>query len=317
MKTLATLLCLLLLAPQLWGYAEDSRTGGAHSTFHYNLVRTLAAAAGFSSSEAETIATLSEATDVGTWNGVTLTGTTRPNANEGQQSIGLYYHFGRRGDRNATGEYAWPGDGGTCRYFDPAYIAGNPPPANCPMSSQAQTSGFAGEPGPCQVLDDGQIETEVGEIELWAVYGRGLPRFGPPTLARGTSAPTPVSSRTLESLGIYLHALADSYSHEACIRQCNFQGHSNEPGACNAAYWHESAEYGPGDDTRSAGTEYTREAANAVWLALRAYRRANNLPGSPRWTDQATSDFINQWVDLNEASDRETLADDAFSKLTT
>ena len=39
---------LVLLTARAWGYSEDQLQGDPHSTFHYNLVRTLAAAAGFS-----------------------------------------------------------------------------------------------------------------------------------------------------------------------------------------------------------------------------------------------------------------------------
>ncbi len=43
-------MAVLMLAwvPRLWSHAEDKGTGqDLHSTFHYNLVRTLARAAGF------------------------------------------------------------------------------------------------------------------------------------------------------------------------------------------------------------------------------------------------------------------------------
>lgn len=314
----AASLCLALAvgpAP-LWGYAEDQAGQDPHSTFHYNLVRTLAAGAGFSAADAETIAVLCEATDRLAFENVVLSGTERPSVNEGQQSLGLYYHFGRRGAQNATGAYQHPGGKDTCQYFDRAYLAGKTLPANCPMSYlAATTAGVAGEPGPCQVGDDGKTLSEVAEIELWAVYGRGLPRFGAPLLSKDGGPAQPVQPRSLDALGIYLHSLADSYSHEACMQQCSFQGHSVSPPTCTAVYWHMIAEYGPAS-LQNVGTEYTRQAAQAVWLALKSFREANGLTGPARWTDQQAEAFWGPWIQLDTAQERQQSADAAFAELT-
>lgn len=314
----ASLVLVLALIPAtVRGYSEDQQQGqDPHSTFHYNLVRTLAAAAGFSADEAQTLAVLCEATDRLTFENVVLSGTARPNVNEGQQSLGLYYHFGRRGSRNATGAYEQPGGKDTCQYFDPAYLAGKTFPSNCPMSYlSTTTAGAAGEPGPCQVGDDGKTISEVAEIELWAVYGRGLPRFGAPTLAEDGGTARPVQPRSLNALGIYLHSLADSYSHEACMQQCSFQGHSVTPPACTAVYWHMTAEYGP-LSVQNVGTDYTRQAAKAVWLALKNYRQVNGLTGPARWTDRQAEAFWEPWIKLDTAKERQQSADAAFSELT-
>lgn len=52
-----------------------------------------------------------------------------------------------------------------------------------------------------------------------------------------------------ESLGLYYHF-----------------GRSVSPPTCTAVYWHMIAEYGPAA-VQNVGTEYTRQAAKAVWLA--------------------------------------------------
>lgn|SRR6185295_5361303 len=316
-------MAVLLLAsvPRLWGYAEDKGTGqDLHSTFHYNLVRTLARAAGFTAEEAEKIAVaceLPDRADAGFKN-FYLYGTERPAVDQGQQAIGLYYHFGRRGAKNATGEYALPGGGDTCQYFDPAYIAGTTLPNNCPLSYlqlQGSSAAYAGQPGPCEVNDEGKVVSEIEEIELWAVYGRGLPRFGAPKIARGKSGTQQaVQPRSLDALGIYLHSLADSYSHEACMKQCSFQGHSVGPPVCTATYWHQIAEYGP-ISGQNSGVTFTRNAGYAVWQALAAFRKTNGFNQPPLWNGEAARKFIDDWVALNTSAERETAADDAFKKL--
>ncbi len=313
-RFIATLLALLFASPQAWGYAGDNLEGGPHSTFHFNLVRTLAAAAGYSAADAQSIADVCEAVDRGAFADVVLTGTARPDVHQGQQSIGLYYHFGRRGAQNATGDYALPGND-TCQYFDAANVASKTYAAGCPLVWLVSTAGYSGEPGPCQVEDNGKTTPEVAEIELWAVYGRGLPRFGAPTLAKDGGTAQPVAARSLNALAIYLHSLADSYSHEACMEQCSFQGHSVGPASCTAVFWHAVAEYGPAS-VQNSGTQYTRNAAQAVWLTLKAYRQVNGLTGSAKWTDQQAQAFWENWISLNTGEEREKAADDAFSELT-
>lgn len=313
MKKLSAILLALLCASRLWGYSEDQLGQDPHSTFHYNLVRTLAAAAGFSAADAEAIADACEATDRGTFSGLVLTGTERPDAHQGQQSLGLYYHFGRRGSQNATGDYDLPGED-TCQYFDRAHVAAKDLSSRCPWVWLAKTAGASGEPGPCQVEDDGSTVSEMAEIELWAVYGRGLPRFGAPLIAKNGGAAGPVAPRSLDALGIYLHALADSYSHEACMAQCSFQGHSVGPASCSAVYWHEIAEYGP-LSLQNSGIQYTRNAAHAVWLTLKAYRQANSLTGPAKWTDPQAQTFWESWIALDTGAEREKAADEAFAEL--
>ena len=271
------LVCILPL--QLgWRYAEDVQTRGIgpHSTFHYELTRTLARAAGFSADEAERIAVLDEATDAQDFTGETgismqIRGTGRNGDNA------LYWHFARRGAGNATGEYTYPGARNTCDYF----VDSDP----CP----------GGEP-------------ELAEIESWAVYGDATPAPGTPQLSRdGGATFEDVPGRSPEALGLYLHSLADSYSHEACMREAHFRGHKPLPQECSAIYWHEQAEYGH-RPRRDNGVEYTREAAWATWLALKWFRQQNHLPGEAVWSDAQAQDFIENWIQLNRGQKRRDAA---------
>jgi len=265
-----------------WRYAEDIQTPGVgpHSTFHYEMTRTLARAAGFSADESEWIAVLEEATDALDFTGETgrsvqLRGTDRSGPN------GLYWHFARRGATNVTGDYTYPGGRNTCEYF----TTGD----TCP------------DGGP-----------ELAEIESWAVYGETTPSCGVPQFSRdGGATFRDVQGKTLEALGIFLHSLADSYSHEACMKEAQFRGHKPLPKECSAIYWHEEAEYGSNPRV-DEGVGYTREAAWATWLALKWFRQQNHLAGEAVWNDQQVKEFIENWIHLNRAHDRRNAAVEAY-----
>lgn len=269
---LAIFIGFALLTQIAWRYGEDLQTANlaAHSTFHYELTRTLARAAGFSAEEAELIAVVDEATDTGTFTGETgvsiqVEGTKRVS------TVGAYWHFARRDRDNATGGYLYPGARNSCEYFN----------------------------GTLQTCPGGQPELD--EIENWAVYGTAMPSTGTPQISRnGGKTLQPIQSKTLDALAIYLHALADSYSHEACMKAEQFRGHKPNPDECNAVAWHNEAEFGhrPRQDT---GVNYTEEAAHATWLALKWYRQQNNLAGAAVWSDEQALQFIKKWVLFDKA----------------
>ena len=140
------------------------------------------------------------------------------------------------------------------------------------------------------------------------MYGSATPSAGTPQISRdGGKTFQNVQSKTLEALAIYLHALADSYSHEACMKSEQFRGHKPNPDECNAVAWHIEAEFGhnPNQDT---GVNYTEEAAQATWLALKWYRQQNNLAGAAAWSDEQALKFIKGWVKLEQALVRREVA---------
>ena len=270
---------IALLTQIAWRYGEDLQTANlaAHSTFHYELTRTLARATGFSADEAELIAVVDEATDTGNFTGETgvqvqIEGTKRVSV------VGPYWHFARRDRDNATNEYFYPGHRSTCEYFS----------------------------GTLQACANSQPELD--EVEKWAVYGTATPSAGTPQISRdGGKSFQPVQGQTVEALAIYLHALADSYSHEACMKSEQFRGHKPNPDECNAGTWHNEAEFGhnPNQDT---GVNYTEEAAQATWLALKWYRQLNHLGGAATWSDEQALKFIKSWVRLDKALVRREVA---------
>ncbi|MBI4517469.1 MAG: hypothetical protein HY699_16825 [Deltaproteobacteria bacterium] len=281
----ATVATLGLQARRGWGFAEDITTvpSGSHSTFHYEFTRTLARAAGFSAADADFIAITDAATDTGAFTGdqeasvsVELAGTER------LSQTGMYYHEARRHSANATGAYTYPGGRDTCAYFN-------------------DTS------DPCAAL------AEVDEVELWAVYGTTTPVLGVPTLALNGGEPAAVASHSLAALGVYLHQLADSYSHEACMQAAQVRVHQPSPSECNAAYWHEVAEFGP--SSSDVGVPYTIEAGKATWQVLKWFRAQNGLPEAALWTDERAETFITAWAKHDHAGDRRDFAVNAYRLL--
>lgn len=271
--------------PRGSGYGEDLQTKNlaAHSTFHYEFTRALARAAGFSAEEAERLAVINEATDTGVFQGETgfgvdLQGTERISPNGG------YWHFARRDRDNVTGEYMHPGGRNTCAYFIAA-------------------------PDMCHG------EAELDEIENWAVYNRATPSTGAPQISfdRGASYQT-VAGRSLEALAIYLHALADSYSHEACMKAEQFRGHKPQPLECTAVAWHLEEEFGR-EQSADEGVQYTEEAGLATWQALKWFREQNGLIEPARLSEAQVEAFIKAWVKLEQAPARRALAVKVFETM--
>ena len=259
-------------------YYEDISTSNTveHSTFHYEFTRTLARASGFSAVDAEFIACVDAAVDLqkfeGEWSSsptIGIRGTGRVGKSH------QYYHFPRRHAGNSTGDYGYPGKRDTCSYF-------------------------GGTSDPCSSW------AEVDELERWAVYGIGHPNHGTPKMSLNGQAYKSIKGQTASSLAVYLHSLADSYSHEACMRSTGIRNHKDSPSECTLQYWHLDAEYGP--ESKNPGTVYTREAGLATWLALKWYRKQNGLIGKMIWTDDQAKSFINQWARLDKALDRRNLA---------
>jgi hypothetical protein len=268
-------------------YGEDLQTRNleAHSTFHYELTRTLAHAAGFTAAQAESLAVINEAMDTETFTGETgvtiqLTGTTRASI------AGQYWHFARRDSSNATSEYLHPGGRNTCAYFTRQFTR------SCP-----------GE------------KPELNEIEEWAVYASNSPGPGAPQISfdRGQTLQL-VAGKSLSALAIYLHALADSYSHEACMASAQVRTHRSRPPECSAVHWHTQAEFGDSTET-DKGVSYTREAAQATWLALKWFRQQNGRAEPAFWTDEQALEFIQNWVKLGAAQERRDAALQASASL--
>lgn len=249
-----------------------------HSSFHYEMVRVLALLAGFNKDEAEQIAVAGEAVDLGTFTGyklangaksLTIRNTNRFGPN------GRFYHFARRS--SLYEQAGAPGSkGNTCDYFTGG-ARNNPNTAPCtakgPELDQIKNWAFA-LPGPKP--DSGQLPKD------------GLNK--------------PVKPKSLIALGIYLHSIGDTYSHEQCMIVQTFRFHKPKPASCNAA-WHTDYPVGDFGD----GLPFTEPAAEEVWRALRQYKGAESsrLPS-----------FIAEFIKTSDACSRVKLAVDTFNALT-
>jgi hypothetical protein len=258
--------------------ATNAITGLAtHSSFHYEMVRVLAVLAGFNKNEAEDIALAGEAVDLGAFTGYKVSGAARTVTIGNTGRFGpnsLLYHFARRSSQYEKAPA--PGsEADTCAYFK----NGNP--------NNKYTAPCANK-GP-----------ELDQIRNWAFDLPGpKPTAGQlPLNAKGK----PVAPKTLTALGIYLHVIADTYSHEKCMIDQSWRFHKPNPFACNTS-WHTDPRGDFGE-----GVPFTQTAANEVWRALRQYKGADgsNAPS-----------FITEFIAIKAACARVRFAFDTFSKLT-
>lgn len=279
-------LIVVLLAsgrmPVARGYNADATTDitglAQHSSFHYEMIRVLAVLAGFPKNEAEEIAVAGEAVDLGTFTGykisnqaktLTIRNTNRFGAN------GRLYHFGRRSSQyekvDADGAVS-----NTCEYF-------------------RKGDRTSPNTAPCTVKGP-----ELDQIKNWAF---DLP--GPKPIANDLpkhALGKPIKSKGLVALGIYLHSIGDSYSHEKCMIDQSFRFHKPIPFSCNAQ-WHTDQRRGE----FTVGISFTKTAANEVWRALRQYKGADgsNPPN-----------FITEFLAIKDACTRVKFAVDTFNSLT-
>ena len=280
---------VVVVAPPARAYFEDLDTPSPHSTFHYELTRLLARAAGFSTADAEMVAVADQTVDLLVYAGepegapaLTLDGTSRY-----AEVTAKYFHFPRRGAATSTGA-AYPGGRDTC---------GN----------------FAATDEPCAAAGG-----EVRELELWAVAGTDSLSQATPTVSIDGAPATPVEGGSLVALGIYLHSLADSYSHEKCGEDAHARRHClptkpDCPVACTTEVWHGQSEYGES----GAGVSLTKEAGRATWQELNRFRVLRGFAGAPLWDDAAATAFIDSWADKDRAAVRRDLVLDAYESIAT
>ena len=126
------------------------------------------------------------------------------------------------------------------------------------------------------------------------------------TAAAGTEVVSEdISAASLAALGVYVHSLADSYSHEACLCNESFVGHATSPDLCAYTIWHEEEEWGA--DGRGAG--YTREAGLAVWRAMRDYAVSRDSSGAlVPWNETHAVAAVDGFVNLVRGADRRAYA---------
>lgn len=278
-----------------WAYSEDTGVEGAHSSFHYDLTRTLARASGFNRAQATRIAEADQATDtfpndpsdcatapVAAQGEITIIGTVRSH-DESQSAQTHYFHWPRRGVDSVIDASAYPGSGAdSCGYF-------------------TGTDQACGSSGP-----------EIDQLERFAIAGDSTAlTITTPCYSENGSQYADIPAGSLVALGVYLHSLADSYSHEACMATGKRTHQDSEVVECASFDWHIIQEYG----ADGLGVEYTRSAALAMWEALKRYRVNQGYSAQTSWTDQEAEQFINNWVQLNTAQERTEAANTAYENI--
>lgn len=310
----ALLACGIAASPlSAWSFSEDINLNNSsrrstsvatdkHSTFHYEMTRTLTRAAGFSSAEAEQVAKSSSATDsfpndevttcpaaaVSAAGKMVITGTTR-----NIPVMSPYFHWPRRGSDNVTNGLPYPGGVNTCSFFDGTADA-------CPADVP-----------------------ELNELEGWALLGNNWAPSGAaadlsiPCVSENGSSYQTIQPASLLALGVYLHSLADSYSHQDCMQADKVRTHDSAvSAACQALDWHLSQEYGSATDgAADLGFHSTLEGAQAVWDALKRYRALNALPEQPEWAEEEALDFMNAWAGMEDAEARSDYANAVYDEL--
>lgn len=306
--------------PPGYGYAADGtcRISGLdnHSTFHYEFTRVLAVAAGFDESDAEKIAVANEATDSSDFTGYPIQGGAIHVAFSNTQRLAganatLWYHMPRRveGFPIVTQPDGQPQPGAmtnTCDYFTKPFTK--------PIKA------------PCTRTSNGELNGELDQLRAWAINGAALPDGkAPKVIARNVNsikiphdATGYVIGQNVYALGIYLHAVADSYSHEKCMMSRHIRAHVPQPYECKGI-WHVTSEFGdyqgPQEDARGAGVPYTLTAAKAMWQEILNYRSANGL-GASKWDENKYMDFARAFIATKTPALRVRKAVAEFNRLT-
>ncbi len=299
-KTISTFVILFIFCsvqniastlPIIWGEEKTDSLGPNsssvgnlyHSTFHYDLVKLLAIKAGFSKDTAEIIARYSTLTDqinpkmgypndsgslkfssiFPSWS-QSIAGTERFSSkiNNFGEFSGVYWHSAFRDKMDSlAGAYVYAPFGypivTDTKYHADAYYWRIP------------------------------FSFTLTPIEKWALYGTngvdGLPQDAPDTVRYfdvASSKYKPVPKGSLIALAIFLHSLADSYSHEKCMMEDTLRGHPAPPSLCGILWhWSEIPYTNP-----TYAFNHTEKAAQATWRVLREYKRIHNINTPAIWT---------------------------------
>ena len=332
MKTLRVRICLLLfMFLQLsigyglpWNEENTSQLGhvitahsaaDVHSTIHYDLTKLLAIKAGFSVDMAEKIArycvlvdqinpkpnypyqiALNSISIPDTYAGwdESLAGTERgsPQQNSYKEYPPQYWHFPYRDPSDSISgpmtfgvNYPLPAD---LKYRDKPYFWRIPLLNNYNLSS----------------------------IRDWAINSSGFPGKPDnscPSLIYYFNSTTQqyekVQPGSIQTLGIYLHSLADSYSHEHCMVNDTLRSHPIWSDACGLTYhsFHEFAY-----DTAIQAMTHATPCFQALWRALIAYKAANGITSPSLWTIDSNGFQDGDGIPDELENDEDLLTDETF-----
>ena len=259
--------------------------GEMHSSVHYDLTRFLALKMGLSADTAEIIARFCALVDqinpkpnhpyplslnsisipdtFPTWN-ESLAGTERGGFKNNAQNefTAQYWHFPFRDPTDTlTGREVWgtyPVVTDSAHYTGPTYFWRVP------------------------------ITYNLKYIMQWALYNGGQPGF-PDELTpvavkyadAGSSGYQLVQPNSIPAFAIFLHSLADSYSHEECMAKDTIRAHPSSDPYCGLTY-HSEHEFAYDSNIRAK--KHADSCIHALWRALREFKRVHNISSPALWT---------------------------------
>lgn len=259
--------------------------GMVHSSFHYDLTLLLAVKMGFSPDTAELMArycalvdqinpkqshpyplalnTISIPDTFPGWN-ESLAGIERGNpvANSYNERPSQYWHFPFRNPADTIS-----GD----------MVYGTYPVANKPKFRQLPYSWRI------------PLVANLPAIINWAIYGSGSPGFPDNSTPAqvmyfdmNTQSYQPVQPGSIQAFAILLHCLGDTYSHEHCMVNDTLRSHPDTSAFCGLTY---HSDYEFAYDEAIFAMNHAETAAQAVWRALREYKRILNIDKLSLWAD--------------------------------
>lgn len=256
-----------------------------HSTFHYDLVKVLCMKAGISEAETETIARYSALVDQlnpksdypypNALNTITipdtfpdwkegLAGTERGSARKSdtyEEVPAIYWHFPFRNPNQIIlggmvyGNYPTPTDNSYSKY--PYYW-------RVPF------------------------KTNLDAIQNWALYNggqAGRPDEDVPVdimyFDSQTNSYKAVEPNSIQAFGVFIHSLADSYSHEFCMVNDTIRSHPPQNDVCGLTY-HTYYEYAY--DTAIYADTHAEKSIQATWRAIIEYKNVHNISTPVIWS---------------------------------
>ena len=260
--------------------------GEVHSSIHYDITKLLAVKMGLSPDTAEIIARFCALVDQinpkpnypYTWSlnnisipdtfpgwNESLAGTERGGLNNNSQNefTAQYWHFAFRDPADTlTGPLVW-GD---------AY---------------PEATDFDYYTGPTYFWRV-PITYNLHSMMQWAFYNGGLPGL-PDTLApvqvkyadATSSGYQLVQPNSIQAFAIFLHSLADSYSHEECMVHDTLRAHPSEDPYCGLTY-HSGHEFAY--DTSMRAKKHADSCMHAIWRSLREFKRVHGIISPSLWT---------------------------------
>jgi hypothetical protein len=300
---------------QLGRVTTAHSTADVHSTIHYDLTKLLAIKAGFSPDMAESLArycvlvdqinpksnypypiALNNISIPDTYTGwdESLAGTERgsPQQNSYKEYPPQYWHFPFRDPSDSISgamtfgiDYPLPAD---LKYREKPYYWRIPLLNNYNLNS----------------------------IRDWALYASGFlgkPDNSCPSLIYFYNATTQqyekVQPGSVQAMGIYLHSLADSYSHEHCMVTDTLRSHPAWSDACGLTY-HSFYEFAY--DTAIPAMAHATPCFQALWRALIAYKAENGITSPSLWAIDNNGFQDGDGIPDELENDEDTYTDETF-----